>query len=177
MRRAFRRNRRKAFAQNIPPVLQEANLALDKGEYGRAAVLFEKMARAADTRGGPRAPLLHLQAGRTRVYAGQTELGMPSLKRGMELLANRQQYSHLHQAGIRVIAELKERGLENEGAEIESLLSQILPKTFSAKRMVKRPVLPTHCPACGAPLRPDEVEWLDEVTAECGYCGSPARSG
>jgi hypothetical protein len=25
------------------------------------------------------------------------------------------------------------------------------------------------------PLAPDEVEWQDEVTAECAYCGSPIR--
>jgi hypothetical protein len=36
-------------------------------------------------------------------------------------------------------------------------------------------VLPTHCPSCGAALRPDEIEWLDESTAECAYCGSPVR--
>jgi hypothetical protein len=24
-------------------------------------------------------------------------------------------------------------------------------------------------------FRPDEIEWLDEVTAECDYCGSPLR--
>ena len=31
------------------------------------------------------------------------------------------------------------------------------------------------CPSCGAAVRPDEVEWLDYVTAECAYCGSPVR--
>jgi len=38
-----------------------------------------------------------------------------------------------------------------------------------------RPALPTHCPACGAALKPNDVEWLDDVTAECEYCGSPVR--
>jgi hypothetical protein len=37
------------------------------------------------------------------------------------------------------------------------------------------PPLPTQCPGCGAPVRPDEVDWLDDVTAECEYCGSPVR--
>ena len=152
-------------------------MALEKGEYGRAAELFERIARAADGRGGPRAPLFHLQAGRSRVYADQTDLGMPSLKRGLELLANHRQFPRLHQAGTRTVAELKERGLEDEAEEIEILLSEILPKTFPSEPSVGRPALPTHCPSCGAPLRPDEVEWLDEINAECGYCGSPARTG
>ena len=90
MRRMFRRQIRKQLAQDVPPILQEANFAFDKGEYGRAGELFEQIAEKAAARGGPRAPIFYLQAGRARVLAGQTALGMPSLKRGLELLAHRQ---------------------------------------------------------------------------------------
>ena len=178
MRRMFRREKRKAFAGQIPPILQEANLAFDKGEFGRAAELFERIAEGADARGGPRAPLFHLQAGRARILAGQTALGMPSLKRGLELLAQRRQFPRLQNAGTRVISELNERGLKNEATDIEILLKTVLPSTFTEDEKeipAKKPILPTHCPQCGAALKPDEVEWLDEITAECGYCGSPVR--
>ena len=178
MRRMFRRQIRKTLAQEVPPILQEANFAFDKGEYGRAGELFERIAETAAARGGPRAPIFHLQAGRARVLAGQTILGMPSLKRGLELFAQRGQFRRLHQAGTRVISELSERGLTNEASEIETLLKATLPATpsFDEAKAPKRPVLPTHCPSCGAGMRPDEVEWLDEVTAECDYCGSPVRA-
>src|SRR5512138_3568046 len=114
MRRMFRRQIRKTLAQDVPPVLQEANFAFDKGEYGHAGELFEKIAQTADTRGGPRAPIFYLQAGRARILAGQTRLGMPSLKRGLELLAERGQLHKLHNAGTRVISELRSRGLMSE---------------------------------------------------------------
>jgi len=78
MRRTFRRHIRKTLAHEVPPILQEANFAFSKGEYGRAGELFERIAEGADARGGPRAPLFHLQAGRSRIFAGQTKLGMPS---------------------------------------------------------------------------------------------------
>ena len=177
MRRMFRRQIRKTLAQEVPPVLQEANFSFGKGDYGRAAELYERIAQTADDRGGPRAPILHLQAGRSRVYAGQTALGMPSLQRGLELFAQRGQLDKLQNAASRVVSELKERGLTKEAAEIEALLKGVAPSTpaITEPVPVKKPILPTHCPACGAPLRPDEVEWLDEVTAECGYCGSPVR--
>jgi len=179
MRRMFRRQIRKTLAQEVPPILQEANFAFDKGEYGRAGELFEKIAETASARGGPRAPRFYLQAGRARIFAGQTALGMPSLKRGLELFAQRGQFQRLHQAGTRVILELNERGLKNEAAEIETWLNTslpALPSSEEAKTQSKRPVLPTHCPSCGAAVRTDEVEWLlDEVTAECAYCGSPIR--
>ena len=159
-------------------MLQEANFAFDKGEYGGAGELFERIAQTAAARGGPRAPLFYLQAGRARILAGQISLGMPSLKRGLELLAQRKQFSRLHQAGMRVISELSDRGLINEASEIDTWLktiSQSLPAVEAAHALERRPRLPTHCPACGAAMRPDEVEWLDEVTAECAYCGSPVR--
>lgn len=179
MRRVFRRHIRKKLATNVPPILQEANFVFDKGEYGRAAELFEQIAQTADARGGPRASLFHLQAGRARILAGQTSLGMPSIKRGLELFSQHKQFPQLQRAGSRVITELNQRGLKSEATEIEMWLESIilLSPTFEAEEaQTKRPTLPTHCPYCGAALRPDEVEWLDDVTAECAYCGSPVRS-
>lgn len=175
MRRMFRRQIRRALVQNVPPILQEAHFAYSKGEYGLAADLFEQIARAADGRGAPRAPLFHLQAGRARILAGQTALGISSLRRGLELLAERGQYQRLNEAGQRTIRELRERGLSEEASAIETWLASVLPAAFTPQPPSRRPVLPTHCPACGAPLRPDEVEWLDDITAACGYCGSPVR--
>ena len=78
----------------------------------------------------------------------------------------------------RVIAELNARGLSNEVTDIEILLKTHLPAKFTIEPQAnptKKPILPTHCPSCGAVVKPDEVEWLDEITAECGYCGSPVR--
>jgi hypothetical protein len=175
MRRIFRRHIRKTLAQEVPPILQEANFAFDKGNYGRAGELFEKIAETAAARGGPRAPLFYLQAGRARILAGQPLLGMPSLRRGLELLARREQFRRLEQVGLRLVSELRERGLQKEASEIETWLRNALPSVLSPNASVKRPVLPTRCPSCGAGVRPDEVEWLDDATAECAYCGSPIR--
>ena len=175
MRRTFRRHIRKTLAQDVPPILQEANFAFDKGEYGRAGELFERLAQTASARGGPRAPLFYLKAGQARILAGQTSLGMPSLKRGLELLAQQGQFLRLQNVGPRVISELNEHGFEKEASEIESWLKSVLPFSPLGNRPGKKPVLPTHCPSCGAGVRPDEVEWLDDVTAECAYCGSSIR--
>jgi hypothetical protein len=179
MRRVFRRTIRKTLAQNVPPVLQEANFAFAKGEYGRAGELFERIAQAADVRGGPRAPLFHLQAGRARALAGQVELAMPSLRRGLEILAERRQLNRLHQAGHRLISDLRENNLEAEAQEIETWIRELAPSlpSFDEPREAQpdRPELPAHCPSCGAAISPGEVEWMDENTAECAFCGSPLR--
>ena len=174
MRRTFRRHIRKTLAQEVPPILQEAIFAFDKGEYGRAGELFERLAETASARGGPRAPIFYLKAGQSRILAGQTSLGIPSLKRGLALL-EREQFPRLHNAGARVVSELKARGLSREASEIENWLKTVLPSQTSFVAAEERPLLPSRCPSCGAGVRPDEVEWLDDVTAECAYCASPIR--
>ena len=175
MRRTFRRHIRKTLAPDVPPILQEAIFAFDKGEYGRAGELFEKLAETAFARSAARAPLFYLKAGQARILAGQTGLGMPSLRRGLEILAAQAQFRRLQNAGRRVIAELKGQGLSEEASEIETWLHTRLPSETPLYAPEQRPILPTHCPSCGAAVRPDEVEWLEEGTAECAYCGSPLR--
>jgi hypothetical protein len=175
MRRTFRRHIRKTLAQDVPPILQEANFAFDKGEYGRAGELFEQIAQTATARGRSRAPLFYLQAGRARILAGQTLLGMPSLRRAVELLVELRRPLRLHRVARRVISELQERGLETEAAEVKGWLNNASPSEPSIDEPTKRPVLPIRCPSCGATVRPDEIEWLDDITAECAYCGSPLR--
>jgi hypothetical protein len=78
--------------------------------------------------------------------------------------------------GQRAIEELQSHNLNAEAEEIANLIQGNLPTEIPIEAPVsKRPTLPTHCHSCGAAVRPNEVEWLDEVTAECDYCGSPIR--
>jgi hypothetical protein len=179
MRRTFRRHIRKRLAPDVPPILQEANFAIDKGEYGRAGELFEKIAETAAARGGPRAPLFYLQAGRARMLAGQIALAMPSLKRGLDLIAQRGAWERFEELGQRAVRELKKHGFMDESQQLIAFLKRNTPREMPGDTVpvhaTKRPTLPTHCPSCGAAVRPDEVEWLDEVTAACAYCGSPIR--
>ncbi len=178
MRRGFGRPLRRAFAPDIPPLLQRANQLMAGGNYAEAASAFEQLARAADARGGPRAPFFYIQAGRARIMAGQTAGGLEYLERGLGLFATRGQTGRVFNAGSRVVGELNQRGLTKEGKQITDYVKSLLPDfaaTAVGAAAAKHAPLPTHCPGCGAPVRPDEVEWLDDVTAECAFCGSPVR--
>jgi hypothetical protein len=81
---------------------------------------------------------------------------------------------------MRFTAELKARGLVTEAKQIEYYLKTSLPAGFvfgaGAGMEKPKPILPTNCPGCGGPIRSDEVEWADELTAECPYCGSAVRA-
>ncbi|MFN8412711.1 MAG: hypothetical protein U0Z26_10020 [Anaerolineales bacterium] len=175
-RAGFRREGR----AEVHPLLRRANNLLMTGQFAEAAEAFEQLANGALARQGPRAPVFFLQAGRARILNGQSSMGIEHLKHGLKLFADRGDLHRVHHAGNRIITELNERGLSNEVKQIQDFLITLLPKSFNALPEENvpqgKPVhLPTHCPSCGAALKPDEVEWLDEVTAECEYCGSPVR--
>ena len=181
MRRGFRRPLRRMLAPDVPPLLQRANQLLSAGNYVGAASAYEQLARAAESRGGPRAPLFYIQAGRCLVMAGQSATGIDQVERGLGLFAIRGQHAKVSKVGRRIAHELTARNLKKEAQQVTDYLNELMPgfEAESAKigfqsSMARRP-LPTHCPGCGAPLRPDEVEWVDDNTAVCAYCGSPAH--
>lgn len=176
MRRGFGRPLRRPFAPDVPPLLRRANQMLSAGSYAEASSAYEQLARAAEARGGPRAPFFYIQAGRTRLLAGQAEQGVELLERGLGLFAMRGQQFKAGNLGLRVVQELTARGFAREAREVADYLNELIPgfappsaEAASSRRLA----LPSHCPACGAPLRPDEVEWLDDAAAVCEYCGSP----
>ena len=108
--------------------------------------------------------------------AGQMVGGKEYLERGLGLFATRGQNGRVFNVGNRIISELNQRGLSKEAKEISDYVKGLLPDfavMAGGSMESKRPALPTHCPGCGAPVRPDEVEWLDDLTAECAFCGSP----
>ncbi len=162
----------------VPPLLQRAHRMMAAGDYADAAAAFHDLARKAEDRFPERAPMLHLEAGRASVLAGQAKQGVFHFRSGLTLLATQQRFQRLQTIGSRIVDELRERGLTTEAEEISQLLKNNLPGGVEAELPApqKRGTLPTHCSSCGAAVRPNEVDWLDDVTAECDYCGSPVRS-
>jgi len=148
-------------------------------QYDVAAEIFEQFARGALARNGPRAPWFFLQAGQARILAGQIPAGMAHLQQGLSLFAARSQWQKLHNGGMRFVTELNAHGLTAEAKQIEETLKATLPGGFVAgpgAGTINPRLLPTNCPGCGGPIRSDEVEWTDDATAECPYCGSAVRA-
>jgi hypothetical protein len=147
------------------------------GDYENASALYLELAKGAEERFPQHAPFLYVEAGRASILNGQTKTGVDHLRRGLTMLASQGRMLRVRRIGHRVVDELNARGLAAEAQEISALVNANLPQEIPAREAApaKRPILPTHCPSCGAAVRPDEVEWLDDVTAECDYCGSPVR--
>lgn len=178
MRRGFDRPPGRGFARAVPPLLRRGNQLMEAGDFLGAASAFEQLARAAEARGGTRAPFFYLQCGRAQLAAGQKAEAVQSLERGLGIFSARGQTVKLAFVADRLVADLGRRGLTEEARLIAAYLKGLLPNYVpgsSVSGVSAHPVLPTHCPGCGAPVRPDEVEWLDDATAQCAYCGTPVR--
>ncbi len=176
-RRRMTRAIRRMGRPNVLAMLQQANQLLGSGNYAEATQAFEQLAHGAEERFSERAPFLYLEAGRAAILDGQTRTGVAHLRRGLTMLASQGRYPRMQLLGARIVEELNQKGLKGEAEEIAALLSGNMPQpeVREESTAVKKPILPTHCPNCGGAMRPDEVEWLDEATAECAYCGSPVR--
>lgn len=179
-RRPVGKPMRRAMVGNVPPALRRANQLMADSQYAAAAEIFEQFALGAQARNGPRAPWFFLQAGHARIQAGQIPMGMAHIRQGLSALAMRGQPQRLYRAGMRFVTELKAHNLTTQAKEIEDYLKSSLPAGFApgagATAGKPKPILPTNCQGCGGPIRSDEVDWVDDVTAECPYCGSSVRA-
>jgi len=179
-RRGFGLRRPLANA-NVNPALQRAHELMELGNYAEAASAFETLARAAEQRMGPRAPFFFLQAGNARLLLKQNAAGMENLRHGLELFATTGRYAQLYRAGMRIMNELKARGMEKEAQEISRLIHHHTPAIAESPTQrgpdpSRTMFLPTHCPSCGGPVRSDEADWIDANSVECPFCGSPIRT-
>jgi hypothetical protein len=146
------------------------------GEYTGAADAFKGLAQGAESLFPQRAPILYIEAGLAAILGRDVPSGMAHLRYGLTLLATQGRFHRMRMLGNRAVNELEARGLHAEAGEIASLLGANLPQELPAEpKTARRPILPTHCPSCGGAVKPDEIEWIDEITAECDYCGSPLR--
>ena len=165
------------MAPQIPPLLRRANQLMSAGDFAGAANALEQLARAAEARGGPRAPFFFVQTGRAWIMAGSAQPAVESLERGLGLFATRGQFGKVMNFANRVVAELNQRGFIKESTQLADYVKTLVPNFNGAGQLgqPKRPPLPTNCPGCGAPIHPDEVDWIDEITAACAFCGTPVR--
>jgi hypothetical protein len=164
----------------VLPELQHANQLMAAENYQAAAAAFEDLARQAKDRQGRRAPFFILQAGQARLMTGEIAQSLVHFKYGLILLADAQRYTQFYRLGKRIIHELKARKLEKEGQEVSDLIHghTIAIAEMATQQVPSDKTLPpTNCPACGGPIRADEVEWIDDLTAECPFCDSPVRAG
>lgn len=178
-------------------VLARADRLFDQGKFSEAAPIFERLAKGAAQRRMPdRAGDLYLRSARCHLEMGNAALAVERGKRALRLFGRAGRVGKIERLLPKIVDALQEKGHEDEAAalqqEVEARLAEAPPgrrpppfdklrtppgaRPAAARPMPRRGELPAKCPACGAPIKPDEVTWLDPDSAECPYCGSVLKA-
>lgn len=162
------------------PKLLEANRLFENGDYADAAEIYEDLAEKAVARQIPQSPHLFLMAGTARMKVDEIQSAVVLYKKGLELLLERKKWDHLRKASENTINRLKNNGFKEQAAELQTWLEALIPTDVKAMPIwtestdaftVNTRKLPAHCPTCGGPVNPKELEWFG-ANANCNYCGT-----
>jgi hypothetical protein len=177
----FRRPlQRFAAAQALGPVemaqLQNANRLMASGQPDKAAPIFLQLARELQATQHPRkAANMHAQASHAFADAKEETQALQQAQVALRFFVRLQMLPRAAHFYGNIQNKMKQKGMSASALELDKEFGSVLANVPA------RPVgnvqqgtrhLPTSCPKCGAPLRTDEVEWVDEMTASCSFCGS-----
>ena len=160
-----------------PIILQavsRANQALANGKPAEAADIFARLAQEGNKRGIAK-PAANAHAHAALAYASAKN-GAAALTHARAALNAFNQLGMLERAArfyANITRVLLENGLNGAADAIEKEFGAGL-KSASAAAIApetKRGRLPSKCPHCAGPARSDEVDWIDDASAECNYCG------
>jgi hypothetical protein len=172
-------------------MLERAHRLFDQREFAEAAPIFDRLAGGAAERGMlNRAGDLYLQSARCHLEMGEAAVAVERGKQALRLFGRAGLLGKIERLMPRMVEALQEKGYQAEAAalkqEVEARLAEVPPErrappgarpaAWPIARPMARRELPAKCSACGGPVKPDDVTWLDSQTAECPYCGSVLKA-
>jgi len=184
----FRRfSRQPAGQMSLGPdqinAINQANQLRASGQSEQAAVLFAQLAAGMENTGHPRrAANFHAQAAHTFADAKEPVRSLKHAQRALDLFLQFQMVRRIPVFYANIIRHMRNKGLTAAASQIEKeYAARVSPfplpqQPSQSTQAGPHPILPASCPKCGAPVRSDEIEWIDERSAECIYCGSTLQA-
>ncbi len=164
---------RPALSALLLPQLAEANRQRAAGALPEAARAYSELAQQAAHDGQyKRAVHLHLHAGEACAAAGDGQRALAEARAALAWLKRLGRDRRAGQLGWRIVDGLRGAGLVAEAEALAHELASDVGQPEPALAAAARGRLPAQCPQCAAPVRSDEVEWIDDQSAECTFCGS-----
>ena len=157
----------------IEQALVQARRQIRAGHYARAGIILAALAREAEALERPKiAAELHCRAAHCFVDGGAEPSGLSEARAALRVFRNLGLMERYARFLTNILRKLQAHGMlsgvgmlrtEFDGVDVPQLV-QATP--------VRNLRLPEACSQCGAPLRSDEVEWIDAHSIECNYCGA-----
>ncbi len=171
--------------------LQQANQLMANSQPAAAAPLFAQLAAQMEAANHPRrAANLHARAAHAfaDAQAGQAALGQA--RSALNLFISNGMAMRTPVFFANITRKLSNHGMQNAARALEQEYGGRLhagppQRRFGAQAGAapapqpqprRRGTLPTSCPKCGGPVHGSEVNWVDDNTAECDYCGALLRA-
>jgi hypothetical protein len=170
--------------RRIPPALIAANQLFSSGEYAEAAKTYLNLAGRGIERGIHHAPKLYFQAAICYLMLGNLNEGLAIVRKAFDALGNEERWGELYRGGIRIASIFEEKGYESAALQIQQWVKEYIPDSVikklesnvESKQELKKSIeLPTHCPSCGGGINPKAVEWVNDSSVFCDFCGSVVR--
>jgi hypothetical protein len=150
---------------------------MEAERFEQAYPLLKRLADGAAEHGmSLRATSLYLRAARARLEMGSASDALYLAQRAIALLHQAGRSERVRHLLPVLIDELEKRGYHEQAVELRAEMRALTGPGESASPKKARGSLPSKCPACGGPVRADEVDWIDGLTAECPYCGSTVQA-
>ena len=156
--------------------LAAANQLMESGKPAEAAPLFATIAAWLEKPRPRRAANIHARA--AHAYA-DTAQEQPALAQARSALRMFIQYNMIERTPVFYTNIRRKFTHKNMPAAAAALQQEFRLQDLPDQAVSAAPApahqhghLPGVCPKCGAPLRPAEVEWVDDRSAECSYCGA-----
>lgn len=189
----MRRGMRRGVWEPPPPELEaargdvaRAHELMAAGDHQAAEDLFVRVAAlAAGHQRFRRAGQLYAQAAHAALEGGDVAGALGHAEKAIAALLDEGDIQHAIRIVDRMGDELRGHGHEAEAQTLSQKLDARLAekgidadavRARSAARRAPKRELPAQCDACLGPVRPDDVEWIDETSAVCAYCGSVLKA-
>ncbi len=175
--------RRMSVPPQVRHALQRASRMLNDGRCAEAAAIYERLADRAYAGERLRAGVqMDLEATRAWLRAEQLETAQARALHALDALLARGRLPGLVMPIVARIADAMEAQGDAEAAakfrqqvDIRLEAHETRPDGVMGepgRHSGHRGRLPDQCPSCYAPLRTDEVKWLEPDRAQCLYCGN-----
>ena len=161
-------------------ILSQANQLIATGHPGEAAQLFANLAQQMEGSNHPRrAANLHAQAAHAFADTQDEANALGHARRALNLFLQYQMVQRTPRFYANIERKLRARNMTKAAdllqAEFGSKIGTLPPPPVQPQAPGQQR-LPSNCPQCGAPVRGDEIEWINQYSAECIYCGSVVQT-
>ena len=152
--------------------LAQARCQIQAGHFNRAGMILADLAREAEGLERPKiAAELHARAAHCFIDGGAEPSGLSEAQAALRVFGNMGKNERYQRFLSNILRKMQAHGMVNAVGTLRTEFDGMAaPAPGPAPAHNVR--LPAACPQCGAPLRSDEVEWIDTMSAECNYCGA-----